>query len=284
MYQVSSITSRPIRRGFTLIELLVVISIIALLVGILLPSLASARDTARSSKCLSNHRQIGIGLMAYAMANDDQIPPADFNFTGEWSDALTSYIESEGGTGYDDRNDVFLCPTTDVNDPYMTYSAHPRVFVPSWMSPDPLTRPGGTSPLRVTLDSERNPSQLTAIFDSGLAESNAAAPSAAIWIKPGRNDGTVSTNNVTNWGTSLNRRAILALSQFDAGDPVYAGTDAIPTDGSQENDGVFTSVANGEADFVWRHGGQSSGFMFLDGHVENLTQGSLLNENILTSY
>ena len=62
------------RQGFTLIELLVVIAIIALLIGILLPSLKRARDSARMAISLSNCRQILLAQASYRFDKKDQIP------------------------------------------------------------------------------------------------------------------------------------------------------------------------------------------------------------------
>ena len=61
-------------KGFTLIELLVVISIIALLLAILVPSLQKARELARRIICLSNLRQTGFGMKLYADSYDEQLP------------------------------------------------------------------------------------------------------------------------------------------------------------------------------------------------------------------
>jgi prepilin-type N-terminal cleavage/methylation domain-containing protein len=62
------------RRAFTLVELLVVIGIIALLVGMLLPSLAKARQAAQRVECLSNLREVSTSFRMYAMANHDHVP------------------------------------------------------------------------------------------------------------------------------------------------------------------------------------------------------------------
>lgn len=61
-------------KGFTLIELLVVISIIALLIGILLPSLASARELARAISCSSQMRQLAMAAEIYADESKDRYP------------------------------------------------------------------------------------------------------------------------------------------------------------------------------------------------------------------
>jgi prepilin-type N-terminal cleavage/methylation domain-containing protein len=60
-------------RAFTLIELLVVIAVIALLIAILLPALAGAREAGKTVVCLTNMKQIGVGLQAYAYDYKGQI-------------------------------------------------------------------------------------------------------------------------------------------------------------------------------------------------------------------
>lgn len=89
------------RRGFTLIELLVVIAIIAILAAILFPVFAKAREKARQSSCLSNVKQLELGLLQYSQDYDEMLCRSYFGSIA-WPVVLQPYIKS---------TQIFKCPS-----------------------------------------------------------------------------------------------------------------------------------------------------------------------------
>ena len=111
------------KRAFTLIELLVVIAIIAMLLAILMPGLKMAKKKAQKLVCLSNHKQIGIGLTSYAVSNEQRFPA----FYGEGGNGSPYFYATKKNNLADDiltyvgdTPKVFVCPMSLAEPPDRT--------------------------------------------------------------------------------------------------------------------------------------------------------------------
>jgi len=123
------------RSAFTLIELLVVIAIIAVLMGILMPSLRLARDHAKRIHCVSNMKTLGLGWFMYKDDNDDKLVPGHTD-PGNWVSRPPSNAtleqqhqairEGELFTYVGEQVDLYHCPADTrkqgINVAFLTFS------------------------------------------------------------------------------------------------------------------------------------------------------------------
>ena len=156
------------KTGFTLIELLVVIAIIAILAAILFPVFAKARENARRASCLSNAKQLALGIIIYSQDYDEKMMPAYYG-TVYWPYLTLPYTKSQT---------ILNCPSESTAKYYAT-----EIPVYSWNGNVDF---GMSGPLRSGLPSGVQAPTLTQVMkpsETGmLAETTngwQAQPSAA---------------------------------------------------------------------------------------------------------
>lgn len=231
--------SRNTTKGFTLIELLVVISIIALLIGILLPALGAARRAAESSQCLSNQRQLCVAIHTMGVDEKSYLPFMwDANARGEyltWRGHLWDYVNQDPN--------IYDCPS-EAEQKYA--NGDPALYgkYGEW------TIPGGYGAVNV----HWNTSEVTPAFGRGAGArsklDHVDLPSQSIAF----GDGNSATG--TNW--EANYRWWIWADGAWSGNVSGWRRDQNPSGGSYPSYG-------------WdRHFGDRANYAFLDGHVESL--------------
>ena len=144
------------KRAFTLIELLVVIAIISILAAILFPVFARARDNARRASCMSNMKQLGLGIMQYVQDYDEKYPAQTYSGGGGVTNFMSqSAVDSYGANTfhsiypYTKSWQIMVCPsaspdtgTLAPNPPSSTsYFLNAVIFRPAGLSMAAVSQP-----------------------------------------------------------------------------------------------------------------------------------------------
>lgn len=219
-------------KHFTLIELLVVIAIIAILAAILLPALASARESAKTSNCLANLKSIQLGYQMYSGDWNGWLRPASLNggTVAWWGRDIPDYVlgfktgigSTVGATQYSDGAwKVFQCPAeatewgahnnnaADGKFSYTHYCTNTKLIGAGYDLPSGTS--SGQSPVKpITEAGLLDPSKAMVFMDNGWKSNYTLQYFAHIktglrhgggkYLNCGFYDGHAETRDLASWG------------------------------------------------------------------------------------
>lgn len=242
-------------KAFTLIELLVVIAIIGILAGLAIPAIARSMEKSRASQGLANMRQIGVAMALYAGENDGCLPLMRTYWPQQpyGLEGIEPYLDTVNGKGAGKK--LYVCPNRRIKAPmnlmeqngwlnYRTFSCNPNVH--RWA---PTGHPDPSS-LRVKVQSIQRPSQVISVIDGSQ-----------------RTDGTLANGGLNGLPVDPTDQRMQNATLAD---------EPIPTTGDSDPQTQGT--------IRYRQPGQTANALFVDGHVEAVKKGSLLNKNFAIIY